>query len=331
MQCLIDKSVLNANIYYKKYLREPSPAGDITIGAQEINVVEGLDLQTVLSSMKTLGAKGEMLVVTHSNPKGLLMRLIKGGTVSAEFTVMEKILEIHKAIRSREAIDKAPKKFKAWQDWFKKFESGVNLPDDAESNDKWPDFVQQKFDEWFARQGKTILGLPNGQRDLGPFIQLVEDVRKTGFARLEFRACRIGTDAKAMKSIADFLNVPKEVRTFYGNLSSITKLSARDFAAKVKAQVDARKFSGINILMILTEHTMQAFAMDPDADGKAFVKAFIDANFTGGVSPFIIGGLEPTGSTLIPGKKHIFPLESEYNGLLAVFDAAKAAAPSTTP
>ena len=93
MRCLVDKSVPNAQVYYEKYLREPSPAGDITIGTQDILATDDLDLKLLLEEMKKLGAKGELLVATHSNPKGLLMKLIKGGGASAEFGVMEKIIE----------------------------------------------------------------------------------------------------------------------------------------------------------------------------------------------------------------------------------------------
>jgi hypothetical protein len=79
LRCLVDKSVPNAQVYYEKYLREPSPAGDITIATKDLLATGDMDLKLVLAEMKALCAKGEMLVVTHSNPKGLLMKLIKGG------------------------------------------------------------------------------------------------------------------------------------------------------------------------------------------------------------------------------------------------------------
>ena len=36
MRCLIDKSVLNSEPYYRTYGREPSPAGDISISPKDI-------------------------------------------------------------------------------------------------------------------------------------------------------------------------------------------------------------------------------------------------------------------------------------------------------
>lgn len=333
MRCLVDKSVPNAQVYYEKYLREPSPAGDITIGPKDILATDDMDLKLLLTEMKTLGAKGEMLVATHSNPKGLLMKLIKGSGVSAEFDVMKKILEISEGIRRREAIKDLtgrPKKAKAWQEWYKKFDSGIQLEDGYEEvNKNWEQYVEQKYDEWYARQGTTILKLPNREKDLGDFIKLVDEVRKTGFARLEFRACRIGTDKDSLKKVAEFLNVqkvvaPKEVRTFYAHIPAIDILSARDFAARVRATPHARKFAGIDLLLVIGEKSFRAFATNAE-QAKAFVKKFVSSGYTGGVSPFVFGGLEPAGSTVIANKKHVYPLEAEYKSLLAVHDATQAA------
>jgi hypothetical protein len=319
-------------VYYEKYLREPSPAGDITIGTQDILATDDLDLKLLLEEMKKLGAKGELLVATHSNPKGLLMKLIKGGGASAEFGVMEKILEASDGIRQREAIKplSGKAKAKAWQEWFKKFDSGIKLEDGYETNDKWEEFVEQKFDEWFTRQGATILKLPNGKRDLGDFIKLVDEVRKLGFGRLEFRACRIGTDKDSLKKVGEFFNcekvvAPKEVRTFYGHIAAIDIVNAKDFAAKVKANATARKFPGIELLLVIAEKSFKAYATNAD-QGKAFIKQFVSSGYTGGVTPFVFGGLEPTGSTVIAGKKHVFPLESDYKTLLTMYDVSKSAA-----
>src|SRR6516164_2885416 len=98
------------------------------------------------------------MVVTHSNPKGLKMPLITGSTVSAQFDVLDKIVEISGGIRDREAIKTtAPaKQPKAWQDWFKKYDRGVQLDDGFEDNDNWQQFVGKKYDEWLTRQGTTI-------------------------------------------------------------------------------------------------------------------------------------------------------------------------------
>ena len=337
MRCLVDKSVPNAQVYYEKYLREPSPAGDITIGTQDILATDDLDLKLLLEEMKKLGAKGELLVATHSNPKGLLMKLIKGGGASAEFGVMEKILEASDGIRQREAIKSlsGKSKAKAWQEWFKKFDPGIKLEDGYEENDKWEQYVEQKYEEWYARQGATILKLPNGKKDLGDFIKLVDEVRKTGFGRLEFRACRIGTDKDSLKKVGEFFNcqkvvAPKEVRTFYGHISAMDIINAKDFAGKVKANPTARKFPGIELLLLIAEKSFKAYATSAD-QGKAFIKQFVSSGYTGGVTPFVFGGLEPTGSTVIAGKKHVFPLESDYKTLLSMYDVSKSASAGGTP
>jgi hypothetical protein len=172
--------------------------------------------------------------------------------------------------------------------------------------------------------GYDDLGIAKGKQDLTDLIKLVDEVRKNGFARLEFRACRIGTNKDSLKTISDCLKVnkvvgPKEVRTAYGNISAITILKASELAARMK-KTTARTFSGIDMLMIITESTFQAFATDED-QGKAFIKSFISSGHTGGVKPFIIGALEPAGvNVMVPGKWQVYPLETEYKKLLELFD-----------
>src|SRR5512138_3204502 len=120
MRCLIDKTVPHAETYYKTYGKEPSPAGDISVALTDITGIDEIDLKAVLTEMKKLGATGGLLVVTHSNPKGLKMPLVKKGKVSAQLDVMDKIVEISTGMSRREAIGKkpAPAQPKAWQQWF---------------------------------------------------------------------------------------------------------------------------------------------------------------------------------------------------------------------
>jgi hypothetical protein len=331
MRCLVDKTVVNAEKYFKTYGREPSPAGTITISSAELTAVDDLDLKTVLTEMKTLGAKGELLVVTHSNPKGLKMPLVKGGkAAAAELKTMDLLVQICSGIARREAVRplSGNPKFKAWQSWFKAFDSGVKLVDADESNPDWESFAEGNYDAWYLRQGKDILKLPNPRQDLADLISLVDAVRKTGFARLEFRACRIGTEKDSLKAVADFLKVkkvvaPKEVRTFYGSIPKVPIIKDSDFAQKSRVST-ARKFTDAKILFVIGETTFQAFAT-AESEVKTFIKNYVSAGYAGTIAPFVIGGLEPTGKAVIAGKKHVFPLESEYLTLLGSYDAAQAA------
>jgi hypothetical protein len=334
MRCIVDKSVHNAEPYYRTYGREPSPAGDITISPTDLTAVSDLDLKTVLTEMKALGAKGEMLVVTHSNPHGLKMPLVKGGAAAAaEMKVMDILLKISEGIARREAIRSmsADKKPKAWQAWFKDFDPGVKIEDGFETSPDWEASIEKLYQDWYERQGKQILKLPSPKQDLADLIALVDAVRKTGFARLEFRACRIGTDKDALKTVGEFFNAkkvvaPKEVRTFFGNISSVSIISDSEFAKKAKT-ADARKFPNVKILFTITETNFQAFATS-DAEVQTFIKTFISSGYTGAIKPFVMGGLEPVGKAIIPGKKHVFPLESEYLSLLGSYDAPQSAAAS---
>jgi len=334
MRCLIDKTVPNAESYYRTYGREPSPAGDISISPTDINVVTDLDLKTVLTEMKALGAKGELLVVTHSNPKGLKMPLVSGSNAAAaELKVMELIVGISSGIARREAIRTLPadQKPKAWQKWFRDFDSDIKLEDGFESTPGWESTVEGFYQAWYLRQGSHILKLPKPKQDLSDLIGLVDAIRKVGFARLEFRACRIGTDKDSLKTVSDFLNVkkviaPKEVRTFFGSIPNVSIISDSEFAQKSRA-ANARKFPNIKVLLLVTETSFQAFATS-EAEVRTFIKTFISSGYTGGIAPFVMGGLEPVGRMIIPGKKHVFPLESDYLSLLGSYDASQAAAAS---
>ena len=230
MRCLIDKSVQNADPYYRTYAREPSPAGDITMSPTDFKLVADMDLKAVLTEMKALGAKGELLVVTHSNPHGLKMPVVAGGNAAAaEMKIMNTLVQISSGISRREAIRSlsTDQKPKAWQNWFKDFDPDIKLDDGFEGNPGWEKTVEGFYTAWYERQGRQILKLPNPKQDLADLISLVDAVRKAGFARLEFRACRIGTDQDALKKVGEFFNTkkvvaPKEVRTFFGNISGVS-------------------------------------------------------------------------------------------------------------
>jgi hypothetical protein len=330
MRCLVDKSVLNAAVYYKTYLREPSPAGDITISPTDVEAIDDIDFERVLKEMADLGSQGELLVATHSNPKGLLMRLKKGGHASAEIGVLEKMVSISTAIKAREGIRSLAgrsKKAKAWQAWYVKYDPGIRLQDGyEEANDDWEQYVEGKYDEWFERQGSTTLKLPGGGRALGDFIDLFDKVRKQGFKRLEFRACRIGTNEDALKKIAAALNIkqivaPKEVRTFYAHITRAEIMSPSKFDDAVRRAPQGRTFGSIKLLLIMGDKTFRAVATHEDHI-KAFIKAYVSATYAGSVMPFVSGGFEPEGKNKIPNRRYVFPLEKEYLGMLAQYDAA---------
>jgi hypothetical protein len=344
MQVLLDDSVMDARQYYKTYLREPSPAGDISFTSSDISTVKAgdMDLEQVLTQMKSIpapppesGTGREILVVTHSDPKGFKMPIMKGGQTSVIFNVMDIMPKIQEGIDRREAIRTMPaaRVPRAWQDWFKDFESGVKLESGFETNDKWQEYVEKKYNEWYTRQGTTILKLPNPGTNLKKILDLLKDVKALNFARMEFRACRLGTSTDSLKKVATFFNAkkvvaPKEVRTFYGVTTLEVLADAKKYAAQLKGLGKIRMFPGIDLGMQIHEKTFRAITTDPD-QAKAFIKQFISSGYAGGVAPFVIGGLEPTGANLkIVGKPQVFPLESEYKTLLESLDLTAAAPPT---
>lgn len=334
MRALIDESVFHAKKYYETYLSEPSPAGDISLSSTGIASEPHLDLIRVLQEMKDVGAGGELLVVTHSNPKGFLMPLKANGKVSWLFEVMDKILKIEEGIRRHDAIRSMPPKQApdAWKKWFADFEPGIRLDSGFETNPDWHDFVEKQFDAWFERQGKDILRLPSPQADLKELLGLLKDVRSLGFKRLEFRACQIGADKKAMEKIASFLNVktvvgPVNVQTFYGtiphsDIGFIPDDAKRSVALK---RIGGRTFPKIPVGLLVLPRAFRVIAKNDEAL-RAFVQGYIRAKYSGSVSPFVVGGVNSVGGSVT---KYVFPLESDYKSLFVKFDAA--AAKSATP
>jgi len=240
------------------------------------------------------------------------------------------MVSISAAIRARESIRSLSgrsKKAKAWQAWYAKYDPGIRLQDGYEgANDDWEQYAEGKYDEWFNRQGSNTLELPGGGRALGAFVELLDKVRRQGFKRLEFRACRIGTNQDALKKIAGALNVkqivaPKEVRTFYARISRAEIVSTSKFDDAVKRAPHGRTFGSIKLLLIMGDKTFRAVATHDDHI-KAFIKAYVSANYAGGVMPFVSGGVEPEGANRIPNRRYVFPLEKEYLGMLARYPSA---------
>jgi len=319
MQCIVDTTVHNAETYYKTYRFEPSPAGDITISAGDAGITSTarIDLKLVLSKMKALGSDGELMVVTHSSTDGLMMPLVTGGKVSAQFSVMTKILEIIDAIKARDAINtlSAAGVPKAWQAWFTKFEPGVKLETGFETNPDWKQYVVQKYGEWYARQGLVTLGLPHPQTDFPELIGLVTHVRNAGFKRLEFRACDFGS---SMATVAGFLSTktlvaPKPgVWTGFFPRKNVRILSQADFDKQVK-QLGARRFDPILFALQIVGNQSSTMATSEN-EVKAFVKKYVNATYGGKVQPLSMSALE-----LLAEQRYVFPLEAGYKKLLVMF------------
>jgi hypothetical protein len=198
-------------------LREPSPAGDITIGANELLKVDGLTLDSLMDQLRQLPGGGEALVVTHSNPQGLKMRLTQGATVSAGITAIQTIITTSEGVRRRAEIGQMPPdtQANAWCQWLKDFDPGV-MPGRQFAIAEAEKFAGQ----WFAQQARN-LGLPNPVATLQHLLDQRDAVLRLGLKRIEFRACRLGNDINALKVIAGFFGAakvlaPKEVRTFHG-------------------------------------------------------------------------------------------------------------------
>src|ERR1700733_3522556 len=326
MHALIDKSVPFAEKFYTTYLAEPSPAGDISLSADDFTTVEHLTLDKLLSEMKEVGQGGEIFVATHSSPDGFLMKLMPGSEASLKFSVMEIIVKIAEAISRREAIKSMPSSQvpEAWRKWYQEFYPGYKLePGYETANSDWKLQVEKEFESYLEVQGKAVLKLPHGARDLNVLLDLLTDVHKLGFTRIEFRACEIGTDKKAMEKVSKFLNVktvvgPKKVQTFYGafQLKQISFIPDTTRLAAELMKLGGRAL-GSALGMLMLPHGIRVLAQDQSAL-KAFVVKFISSGYKGDVNPFVVGGLDSIGKTTT---KYVFPLEKDYKSLIDRFDA----------
>jgi hypothetical protein len=195
VRAIIDKSVPSALTYYSTYLAEPSPAGDMTFKKDDIVAYDHLDLKKLLTEMKAAGSGGEIFVATHSSPTGFLMKLWPDAGSSLLFTGMDKILETAEGVRRRDAIKSlsGTQVPEAWRKWFKDFDPGIKLEADFATNPDWQTYVERQYDRWFEERGRVVLKLHNGGRDLKDLLDLRDGVRKLQLARIEFRACQIGT------------------------------------------------------------------------------------------------------------------------------------------
>jgi hypothetical protein len=341
MRAIVDSTVLNASTYYNKYKSEASPAGDYAI--DPINTTTNISLEQVLAEAKLAGAGGELLVVSHSDPKGLKMKLVTGGSVSAMTGSLQTIMKVMDGIKQREAIGKlsSEKQEDAWIAWFASFDPGIKIERGFETAD-----AEKLADQWLARQAAN-LGT-NGTANLLKLLKLIGEVRALKLKRVEFRACRIGTDATALAVIQQIFGAtkvvaPKEVRTFYGVISKVDQLTLDNFLALSKRPHSrvfsdmplAYGFAGLTaygyaptMIFDITEHSFTVKTWDAKIWPSAFIKHNVLSTFVGATAPFIVGGLEPAGQAKIAGKPQVFPLEREYKSLLAVLDTTPAVVPA---
>jgi hypothetical protein len=151
VKCLVDTSVMNALLYYTEHNFEPSPAGDITMSDKEIVGIADIHFGHVLDAMKAGGAKGQLMVVSHSDPDGLMMHLAGDSEASATFSVFEKLEEHMQAVADQEKARKAAAgkaRQDAWLAWFQKYDKKVKFPDGWRQWDNWEEEITNQYRGW---------------------------------------------------------------------------------------------------------------------------------------------------------------------------------------
>jgi len=206
----------HANGYYTVFPHEPSPEGELEVTEADTVASPELTVLTLLDELAKAGKNGTALVVCHAEPHGLRVRMDAHGTFLSDMAV-EVIEESDRGLASATAIRAMPQadgkqiqdKKNAWQSLNERIGMGlVGTFDLTEASDQ--------FDRWFASQASKISVGPPALRQL---IAKSQTLRSVGLDRIEFRACDLGIDAKAMTIIKRFFGCKRMLaprcRTFY--------------------------------------------------------------------------------------------------------------------
>jgi hypothetical protein len=159
-------------------------AGEITMSSTDVVAVDDIDFELVLTEMADPGWVN--CSSRPTNPKGFLMPLKKGGRVSAEIGVLDKVVAISTAIHAREAIRSLSgrsTKAKACRRGTRSTIPASSCRTATSRRMTIGSSITREYDEWFDRRFEHPEAAGRRSR-LGDFIELFDKVRKQGFQRL---------------------------------------------------------------------------------------------------------------------------------------------------
>ena len=210
--------------YYRTFPHEPSPLGDIDFAASDIHpLTANVSLGAVLAQLMLAGAGGVAVLVCHAwnDANGLLIPVAPNGRHKnlspSAMTSMDQAIQAEKdiaAIKTMPRNNDADKQavITAWTKLLNGLKPGTASGTFEESD------AQKLYNQWLQNLA-TQLEFQNPAA-LRQVLTAVQTMRTTHIARLELRACQIGSDASTMEQLRKFFGVDQITApvfaTFFG-------------------------------------------------------------------------------------------------------------------
>lgn len=220
--------------YYQQFPWEPSPAGnlDLSPSQAEFHAIDA-NLQQVLDLMVKAGPDGTVLIVCHAYSEGLLMPLTPGAAMKglpAGKAAISRLLDASDAERRAKPIRAMPagtdKEIKAKKGAWTKLLTDFNAA--AIMGDVTLKELEGLYESWFASVAKDEMLLSGGARALRQLIASMEKVQEMKLARVELRACNLGSLRDSMLMVKKLFGcyrlLAPIVGTFYLDSMPVTSL-----------------------------------------------------------------------------------------------------------
>jgi hypothetical protein len=215
MRAIIDaRGLPEAVRYYRMFSREPSINRQLDMSIQSIDQVNSMSMETLLDRMLAVANRGEkeVLIVAHGEPRGFLMRMTAGAT-SAMQDALETVMRTATALDQVQAIGQRPaaERLAAWTRFIERLAPGtITGTITVQVAENW--FAQR----WLRGQVQNIRVQTAKLREL---VRKMQDVRQQRFRRVEVRACNMGANVNALRTLREFLGAQRvlapTVGTFY--------------------------------------------------------------------------------------------------------------------
>lgn len=230
---IIENGANNATNYYHFVPREPSPEGGFLIHERHTQVQTTLTLGGLLDIMTGMGG-GYLLALAHGTPRHVKIPLAAGTTNTLDEAAVDKIEELALVDQDIAAIKTMPEttgperlaKLARAQAALRKTKQFRNepIPDIETANARVKDFENQSVSDLFGGRGNA-----KKIQEMWDLAAKARAVKKLNFRRVEFRACRVGSN----------LTLMRKLRTFF-NCQALTAPRFRVFRALDRAMIKLR-------------------------------------------------------------------------------------------
>jgi len=246
MRAIIDNGGLReAAQYYSMFRRETSINLPLDFPVDPIDTISNITMEAVLDRILVAvrNSETEVMIVAHGEPRGFLMPMARGG-VSAMQVALQAVIDAAPHMQRASEIGQLPvaQRVSAWTTFINQLNPGTIRGD----------ISLQDAENWFNQQW-----LPNQARNIGVNVQNFQDlarkmrlVQAANITRVEIRACNMGDNQSALRTLKQFLGVDRliapRVGTFYvpltpfvSDVDSRMRRWQRNFAGPVRHRIYA--------------------------------------------------------------------------------------------